>query len=252
MVGSLIMSPSYRRASGPAWTPSPSRHPASADAPFVEQAVETCLENDLGLLVVDTFDKWVGLRSDDENKAGVVVEKFEPLTHAAAAGICVLVNTHQRKGAGEHGEAVRGSNALAGAVDILVEFERPAAHLNLGKTARILRALSRYPSTPDENAVALDDDGWRLLGDIGEARAEAEREQLVDVLRQIGEPAEAKVVARMLGIDDGTARSRLNRMVGNGITKTGGGKRNDPYLYAAAFALREPSPLVTQTNEEAA
>jgi hypothetical protein len=193
------------------------------------------------------------LRSDDENKAGVIVEKFEPLDGAKALGLSVLVNTHQRKGAGEHGEAIRGSNALAGAVDILVEFERPAAHLNLGKTARILRGLSRYPSTPDETAVALDDDdGWRSLGDIGEARAEADREQLVDILHQIGEPAEAKVVAGMLGIDDGTARSRLNRTVGNGITKTGGGKRNDPYLYAPTFVLREPSSLVTQTNEEAA
>ena len=212
---------------------------------IVKQPIAICKTHNIGLLVVDTFDKWVGLRSDDENKAGAVVEKFEPLDGAKASGLAVLVNTHQRKGAGEHGEAVRGSNALAGAVDILVEFERPAAHLNLGKTARLIRGLSRYPATPDELAVNLEDNAWRAI-DVGEERAEADRAQILDVLRQIGEPAEAKVVAEMLDIVEGTARSKLNKLMGHGVTRTGEGKKGDPRVYQPTIPFREPSPLVTE------
>jgi AAA domain/DnaB-like helicase N terminal domain len=84
-----------------------------------EQATDYCLEHGLGILAVDTFDKWTGLRGDSENKTGEVLAALEPLQNAAAAGLAVVICAHQRKAQGSHGDAVRGSNALAGGVDIV-------------------------------------------------------------------------------------------------------------------------------------
>ena len=117
---------------------------------IVEEAAAYCREHELGIIVVDTWDRWTGLRGDAENRAGDVNEALEPLAYAAASGLAVFIATHQRKSVGEYGEAVRGSNALTGGVDVVVELERPAPSVSAGKGARVLRAVSRFASTPDE------------------------------------------------------------------------------------------------------
>jgi RecA-family ATPase len=93
------------------------RHEAgAADWPeVVRQAMTYCSQHKLTVLAVDTFDRWSGLRGDSENAAGAVNEALEPLQYAAAAGLAVLLLSHQRKSSGEYGEAVRGSSALTAA-----------------------------------------------------------------------------------------------------------------------------------------
>ena len=122
------------------------RHDAGGTAwpEVVRQAMAHCAKHELALLVVDTFDRWTGLRGDAENAAGAVNEALEPLKYAAAAGLAVLLVSHQRKSSGEFGEAVRGSNALTGGVDVVVELERPSRTLELGSHSRVLRAVSRF------------------------------------------------------------------------------------------------------------
>jgi hypothetical protein len=107
---------------------------------LVRQAMAYCHQHQLGVLFVHTWDRWTGLRGDLENAAGAVNEALEPLQYAAAGGLAVVLVTHQRKSLGEFGEAVRGSTALTGGVDIVVELERPPASLALGNT--------REPSAP--------------------------------------------------------------------------------------------------------
>jgi hypothetical protein len=41
---------------------------------LIEQARAYCAEHEIGVLVIDTWDKWTGLRGDDESKAGAVIE----------------------------------------------------------------------------------------------------------------------------------------------------------------------------------
>ena len=106
------------------------RHEAGVDvslAEIVSQAVAVCSENGLDVLVVDTFSEWTGLRGDAENSAGEVLAAMKPLQAAAAAGLAVVLIAHQRKSDGEHGSAVRGSNALTGAVDIIWRLNAAAA-----------------------------------------------------------------------------------------------------------------------------
>jgi predicted ATP-dependent serine protease len=123
----------------------------------VAEAVAYCNEHWLGVLVVDTFDKWTGLKGDAENNAGSVLEALAPLLAAAGAGLAVLVVAHQRKSLGDYGEAVRGSNALTGGVDIVAELERPRSDALAGDGVRILNAVSRYGLTPEELVLALTD-----------------------------------------------------------------------------------------------
>jgi hypothetical protein len=69
---------------------------------------------------------------------------------AAGDGLAVVISAHQRKSYGEYGEAVRGSNALTGAVDVIVEIER--AKLAGGGTARVLRTVSRFDQAPQTSS----------------------------------------------------------------------------------------------------
>jgi hypothetical protein len=136
------------------------------------------------------------------------------------------------KSLGEFGEAVRGSNALTGGVDVVIELERPAASLSLGKHARALRAVSRFSSTPDELYLELDEeDGSFVAIDSPEAvRAAAERERIVATVTETG--STSKEIAGEVELPDATVRRHLNALLGLGhVTRTGAGKRNDPYRW---------------------
>jgi hypothetical protein len=216
----------------------------------VAQAVGHCADHGLGLLVVDTFDKWTGLRGDAENNAGDVLAALEPLQLAASQDLAVLIVAHQRKSAGEHGEAVRGSNALTGAVDVIVELERPAPSLSAGKGARLLRAVSRFVSTPEEIVVELEAAGYRACGDLNQVKAEGDRSLLLAALDACGE-ATSKQLHEETAIPDATVRERLNELLAQEkVARLGEGKKGDPYRWTVSFRADE-SLKGAERNSEA-
>src|SRR5215203_4497455 len=100
---------------------------------------------------------------------------------AAGDGLAVLIVAHQRKAAGKHGEAVRGSNALTGGVDVIIELER--AGEDLGRRMRVLRAESRFTATPEELVGELtEDEGYVARGELEEVTLEAERASTVHLV----------------------------------------------------------------------
>lgn len=213
------------------------RHDAGATAwpEIVRQAIAYCAGQELGVLVVDTFDRWTGLRGDAENAAGSVNEALEPLQYAAAAGLAVLLVSHQRKSSGEFGEAVRGSNALTGGVDIVVELERPSRALQLGAQARVLHAVSRFSSTPDELYLELDDErGFELIEHPELRRADSERARVLDDVDTRDEPASADEIAEKLELEKRAVRRYLRELFENELVcRTGAGKKGDPFLWRA-------------------
>jgi hypothetical protein len=187
---------------------------------IVGQARAYCREHDLDVIVTDTFDKWAGLRGDDENKSGPVLQALEPLMQASGDGLAVIVVSHQRKAASDHGEAVRGSNALTGTVDVIVEIERipDVAH------ARALVGTSRHTSTPEELAVELTADGYVDRGDIDALKERLEANRIVAVLST--EPVTAKEVAEATEIPEATVRHRFEELRGAGrVERTGEGRK---------------------------
>jgi DNA-binding transcriptional ArsR family regulator len=201
---------------------------------IVRQAMAYCAQHELAILVVDTFDRWTGLRGDAENAAGAVNEALEPLQYAAASGLAVLLVSHQRKSIGEFGEAVRGSTALTGGVDVVVELERPSRALQLGGQARVLRAVSRFSSTPEELYLELHEHGFAPIESPEQVRADSERERVPTALEAIGEPAPAEALAEELELPKSTVRRHLRTLLERGVVvRDGAGKKNGPYLWSA-------------------
>jgi hypothetical protein len=208
------------------------RHDAGAVAwpELVRQAMTYCHQHKLGVLVVDTWDRWTSLRGDSENAAGAVNEALEPLQYAAASGLAVLIVTHQRKSAGEFGDAVRGSNALTGGVDVVVELERPLASFALGTHARVLRAVSRFSSTPEELFLELDEvnNGFTVIDSPEQVKAAAERMRVADV----ASGGTSKEIAEEVELPEPTVRRHLKALQEAGhVERAGSGKRGDPFRW---------------------
>jgi DNA-binding transcriptional ArsR family regulator len=198
----------------------------------VEAAVQYCQEHNLGTLVIDTWDKWPALTGDAENSAGAVVEALQPLQWAAGQGLAVIIVTHQRKGGGRHGEGVRGSNALVGGADIIIEVERAPASAVGMEEARVLRAVSRFHSTPGELVATLTENGYEACGDALHAKADALRKSLLAYLANNDGHYTADDLAEQLDQPESSVRRELNKLAdANALTKEGQGKRSDPYTY---------------------
>lgn len=204
---------------------------------IVRQAAEQARAD--GLLIVDTLADFAELPADTENAAGAVQTAVRPLQEAAARGCAVLVVAHQRKAAGEHGEAIRGSNALTATVDVVLELERAAS---LGPNARVLRAVSRFSEGAHDLVLALTDGGYESRGELEGAVAAAERDRIADALGQAGETM-ADDLASALELAKPTVQRHLNALLAtNRATRLGAGKKGDPYRWSLKSDATEQSP----------
>lgn len=223
------------------------RHAARATAwpSIVQEAVAYCEEQGLGVLVVDTLDKWCGLRGDAENSSGAVVEAIEPLLLAAGKGLAVVLVAHQRKSEGDHGDAVRGSNAIVGAVDVVIELERTRRSEALGDNVRLLRAVSRFSATPDELSCELGENGYVAI-DLAAKRSETEQATLLDALASLGQATQAEIAERT-GLPKGTVSTRLGELDGL-VIREGEGRKGDPYRYRLADSFVSGRSQGDKTN----
>jgi len=187
---------------------------------------------EVGVCVVDTWDKFVGLSAKrSEADTGVIVESIEPLYELLGLGVCVILITHQRKEEGEHGLRVRGGTALTGSADVIVEVERASQSARLSKQARVLKIVSRFAGAPDEVAVELEGDSWRSLGTVKAAQKRGRREHAVSWLGV--EPATFEdILARADGPSKNTVRRRLDELVRDGLAERfGEGVKGDPWRW---------------------
>ncbi|MBX7106041.1 MAG: AAA family ATPase [Gemmataceae bacterium] len=100
---------------------------------------------ELDLLVVDPLAAFLPGRT--ESDAGTLLRFLEPLQRLASAGVAVLVLHHPRKQASPEGSTARGSGALLGYVDVILELTR-AGSLAGDENRRRLTGLSRHGQTP--------------------------------------------------------------------------------------------------------
>lgn len=214
-----------------------------AGRPTVEQwdelIVNAELEREraaLDVLVVDTLAAFLPGRS--ESDPGTLLDMLTPLRRLASAGAAVLVLHHPRRAASESGSAARGSGALLGFVDIILELSRLG---NLGSEScrRKLSGLSRFAETPRELVYELAPGtaefraianplGTRYLENWETVRAAlAARTTAVTLKELLADwpvdkvPPSAKVLYEWLG-----------RAVGAGLAQRfGNGTRRDPFRF---------------------
>jgi len=203
---------------------------------LIADAVEEARRIGAVLLVVDTWSYWSNLAPEREKDAGAAQQAIGVLVEATRAGLAVLLVHHQRKERGEDGDAIRGSGAIAGAVDVIVEYERPNGESP--QQQRHLISVGRWPQTPSlllvEHDVATK--AWGHVAE-GAGREDAAhlglRQQLLQML-PCEEPGVTLGDLSALGKRE-VWHNELKRLMDEGaVRRTGGGRRGDPYRHCRA------------------
>ncbi|MFH1419291.1 MAG: hypothetical protein ABII12_13530, partial [Planctomycetota bacterium] len=196
------------------------------------------------------------LPCDNENDASKMLTALAPLHTWTEAGAGVLLSHHPRKGDGGEAQAARGSGALPGFVDIILELRRFDASRREDRR-RTLTAYSRFDETPDELVMELTNAGYRAVGTRGDAR----QNDRLAVIRQILPDAEPGMTAAEVhdawpegdGIPRPGKRTIENDLkhgasAGN-WAMTGSGKKGDPYRFRLQNAFRAGTGSLGARNE---
>jgi hypothetical protein len=210
----------------------------------VAAITEDAIEDDYGLVIIDTLAKLAGIVN--ENDAGEWARAMDQLQVAAHRGLAVWVARHDRKGQSEIGESGRGSSQASGDVDVILRLARIRGSQVPGR--RALESLSRYRATPERLVIELTDDGYvnvtaaeiadaakeKVLGFVS-ARAS---QKAIPVFGQKwiepGTASEADVIDGV-SLPRTTVQRALHELVIEGrVVIRGGGVRGDPFRYGAA------------------
>ena len=109
------------------------------------------------VVILDTLASMSPIRN--ENDAAEMMAALMPLRALNVAGAAVLLIHHPRKGDAGEGQAARGSGALSGFVDVIMELRRFDASRR-EDARRKLTTYSRFDESPDERVIELTDDGY--------------------------------------------------------------------------------------------
>jgi hypothetical protein len=121
-------------------------------------------DRQIDLVVIDPLACFLPIRT--ENSAEAMLAAFTLLRRLTEAGIAVLILHHPAKGNPSPGQAARGSGALSGLADILLEMRLPNAQDPTDRR-RLLFGYSRSRTTPPVIHLALNEEGtaYTVLAD---------------------------------------------------------------------------------------
>lgn len=196
---------------------------------LVEQAVIKCLEMGAQMLVIDTVPMFAGLQGDDENKAGAALKAIEPLRIAAAYNIAVVLVRHDRKADGQVGDTGRGTNAWAGAVDIVMSYRWGP---NIESSYREIHALSRYSATSGKTHVVLKEGIFERC--LGPDIAQDDAEEKIFAIAPLAEhdAMSAHALIKQAKTFKTTGNTAIKKLVEDGkLQSIGKGAKGSPKLY---------------------
>lgn len=188
----------------------------------------------LSLVVIDPLAAFM---TGGENTAASMLATLMPLRRLTALGLSVLVAHHPQKGKLRTGQAFRGSGALAGFADILIEM-RCYGRVSENDRRRRLQAFSRYEETPRQRVIELNADGTDYLSHG--SFEDMEFTTSWQTLRRLLEEAPRKLTRRQIRKqwpaerppDDSTVNRWLERAVAEGVLrKDGQGVKSSPFRY---------------------
>jgi hypothetical protein len=171
-----------------------------------------------------------------ENNAGCMLDALLPLQRLTALGLSVLVLHHPRKGDSPEGQAARGSGALAGYVDILLEMK--GLTQDGADRRRLLRAFSRHDATPRQLVIELNATGtdYQACGEPEDVEFAQHWGRLQAVLAQAPDKLTRRDV--LAAWPDADAPSEvtlwrwLERAVSRGLVcRDGTGQKRSPFRY---------------------
>jgi DNA-binding transcriptional ArsR family regulator len=204
---------------------------------FTSHITRLVVEHGYDLVVFDALPNLWPVR--DENDASETVTALLPLQAIATAGCAVLFVRHPRKSDGSQATAGRGSGAIAGFVDIIIEMRRYEPEQQQD-TRRVLSVYSRYE--PFEMVIRWAGDGqYETLGTPAAYSAEAQRQRLLEALAE-QDGATTADLAKAVELPYATVSKRLGELEAAGqVVRAGTGKRGDPYRWFVANGDDDPN-----------
>ncbi len=150
---------------------------------LIDDAQTMRARGELDLFVVDPLASFLPGRC--ESDAATLLEALQPLHALATEGVAVLLLHHPRKKPSEPGSSARGSGALLGFVDIVLELSR-FSRLKTDARRRQIIALSRKPETPERLGYEWDGaaGGFTSLDDPRTRQFEENWAQLLLILQK--------------------------------------------------------------------
>jgi hypothetical protein len=138
---------------------------------LIDQLLAIHRDRAIDLVVIDTLACFFPRAS--ENLADNMLQALLPLQDLTARGAALLLLHHPKKGETRPGQAARGSGALPGFVDVLIEMSWYAAPQHADRRRR-LQTFSRFSETPARLVIELNADAtdYTSLGDIPEPDAD--------------------------------------------------------------------------------
>ena len=170
---------------------------------------------------------------------------LSPLSRLSEAGAAILLAHHPRKGDATQGQASRGSGALTGWVDTIVELRRFSPSDNRDRR-RVLQAYGRFDETPDHVVIELTDDGYTCVGTAGDAKQSDRFEVIAEILDSDWRTREDIRARWPVGTIPKPGKSTLRTDLNAGFEsgkweRQGEGRKGDPFTYR--FVSRTPTPL---------
>lgn len=198
---------------------------------LIAGATERAIESQHRLLVIDTFPGLAGLGDEQENDAGAITSRLQPLQVAAGRGLAVLFLHHMN-----NANQPRGSKAFRGVVDTSIRFlRRPNSRsFRLESETRSTTSMSR--SLRAELVQAPDGWFYQLL-DRGSDTTDVSTRSVDDLLWEaVLEAGKPGITYAELDQRDGVtldiAKKRLpDWRKDQRVGRDGAGTKSDPYRW---------------------
>ncbi len=185
-------------------------------------------KHDADLIILDTISRFWGLHSEDDaaEQLRAINPLFVLVRHFKLG--CLIVH-HTRKGRGAGGRAVRGSNALTGAVDVIMEFDKMAQYDPT--TRRRIDSLSRFSDTPHTLIARINEAGEYEVNPESEFAYEA---RIVEMCGD-GEGSSAVEIGAVIDLSERQTQRVLAQLVSRSVlVRTGTGTGQSPFRYSVA------------------
>ncbi|MBI3409562.1 MAG: AAA family ATPase, partial [Planctomycetes bacterium] len=167
-------------------------------------------EHGLDLVVIDSLTHF--LATTNENLATQVLQGMAPILGLARQGLGMLISHHPARGRRREGVVARGSRAIPGCADILMEMSL------LGRSGyddrrRRIQAYSRFEETPRRMFTEVSPDGkqYTRLPDLGPGEFAAKWGSLRNILEAAAGPLTRREVLDRLPANERPSSASLWR-----------------------------------------
>lgn len=194
------------------------------------------------LVIIDTLFRFVSI-TDGNDYAKVTAALTPLLSLARDNGVHLMVVHHARKGGGDGGDSMLGSTAIFGSVDTAIILKRT-------ESKRTIETQQRY-GTDMEPTVLVFDEATQTTS-LGSTKEEADVQRVADEILNFlfdqEEPRAERIIEEAVEGRTGIKHKALRDLVVKGtVQRTGGGKKNDPYLYCCSLV---PNIYTGQEKQE--